>query len=188
MPQVSSSLNLAWLTPLLKNLTLNIVIATRSSAMHGPYFSTKSSKLPFPASSTVLLTWSLSSLKSTRMPTATLLTWLSEFIFKKILLCPCFNASKYDINVIHHAVTHLDPDICTEVEANYPGHLDNIPWDALSKNCALQKPLVISSQYKVKVCSMRNLIAKLYFPEEFPIFCYFPVQPRGTTLPYATRT
>ena len=29
---------------------------------------------------------------------------------------------------------------------------------------------------------------RLYFPEELRIFCYFPVQPSGTTLPYATRT
>ena len=28
---------------------------------------------------------------------------------------------------------------------------------------------------------------RLYFPEEFPIFCYFPVVPSGTMLHYSTR-
>ena len=31
-----------------------------------------------------------------------------------------------------------------------------------------------------------NTRSMLYFPEEFRIFRYFPVAPRGTMLPYAT--
>ena len=59
--------------------------------------------------------------------------------------------------MLHHAVTHLDPDIYTEVEANYSSHLEKIPWDALSQTCALQKLLVVSRQAKIKVCGMHYL-------------------------------
>ena len=69
------------------------------------------------------------------------------------------NASKYDINMIHHTVNHRDPDICTEVEANYSGHLNKGSWDALSQTHALQKLLVIARKSEVKVYGMRNLIA-----------------------------
>ena len=34
---------------------------------------------------------------------------------------------------------------------------------------------------------LSSLWDRLYFPEEFRIFCYFPVQPIRTMLPYATR-
>ena len=39
-----------------------------------------------------------------------------QMYFNNIFLqCCCINASKYDINVLHHVITHLEPDICTEV-------------------------------------------------------------------------
>ena len=67
--------------------------------------------------------------------------------FNNIFLQCCYlNASKYDIGVICHGITNQDPDIHTEVESNYSGHLQNIPWDALSQTCALKKILVVARQ------------------------------------------
>ena len=104
------------------------------------------------------MTRSLGSLKSTWMPTSTLPAWLSKCILTIFLQCHRLNASKHDINVLHHVFTHLDPDIRTEVKYNYSGHLNNIPRDALSQNRVLQKLLVVARQAKVKICSMGNLI------------------------------
>ena len=56
--------------------TFKIIIATRSSAMHGPSFATKSSKLLLPASSTAPLKQAMRSLKSKRMSMAKLIAWL----------------------------------------------------------------------------------------------------------------
>ena len=69
------------------------------------------------------------------------------------------NASKYNIDVLHHAVTQMEPDICTKVEANFSGHLQNIPRYTLYKTHSLPKHLVVSRQVKVKVYGMRNLIS-----------------------------
>ena len=43
---------------------------------------------------------------------------------------------------------------------------------------------------KTVKCVLKSLkgMSRLYFPEELCIFCYFPVQLSGTTLPNATRT
>ena len=75
----ASSLNSEWLTPLLTNLTLKIVITTRSLAAHGPLFATEYSKMLLPDSSTVHMMWSLRPLKSTRMPTSKLLSWKPKY-------------------------------------------------------------------------------------------------------------
>ena len=89
-------------------------------------------------------------------------TWLTiqMYLNNIFLQCRCINAFKYDIDVLHHAVTHLDPYILTEAKFNYSGHLNKIPWGNLSQTCALQKLLVVTRQAKVKVCGMRNLISR----------------------------
>ena len=62
--------------------------------------------------------------------------------------------------MIHHAVTHLDPDIRTEAEANYSGHFDNIPQEAMYKTRALQKLLFVARQAEVKVCGIHNFTGR----------------------------
>ena len=117
--------------------------------------------------------------------------------------------SKGGAQVFHRIVAKLLflckkawPDILTSVtflttQAREPGEDDGKKIELIQKYLIGTRDFVLNleseSTRTVKwwvdtAFSVHRDMTRLYYPEDFRIFCYFPVQPIGTTLPYDTRT
>jgi hypothetical protein len=72
----------------------------------------------------------------------------------------CMGNKDYEVDVVHHVVENMDPDVKTEMESNYTAHLSIRARDPLTQTKAVQNLLVAATKAEKSILATRALISK----------------------------